>query len=334
MDHQTLQRCELLMDNRGRVKSVFSWEGGLIHLACAGIYSADDLTVDISQLEECKRLLKNRVSVFSNFRGNIRPAVASIMATSGNPEDSLEEGLFLYELLKKDFWSSEYLVLAAMVLAKLAKQENYQEIVTRTRHIYTLMQAEHPFLTSKEDSAFCALLALSEKGDERLIFEMEGCYKILKKSFASADAVQSLCEVLVLCGNSPEEKCEKVVELYQYLKKEGCRYGTRNELPILGILALENGSAQQKARLICEIDEWLAKQRGFGALGSISRKQRAMYAAVLAEREFGMEGKRLSVVHTAAVSNILSAIIAQETAMYAAVSASIAASCVATSASN
>ena len=40
-------------------------------------------------------LLKNRVSVFSNFRGNIRPAVASMMATSENMETALEDGLRL-----------------------------------------------------------------------------------------------------------------------------------------------------------------------------------------------------------------------------------------------
>ncbi|MDE7299293.1 MAG: DUF4003 domain-containing protein [Lachnospiraceae bacterium] len=334
MENQTLQRCELLMENRGCIKSVFFWESGLIHLACAGIYGAKDIPVDIYRLEECKELLKNRVSVFSNFRGNIRPAVASMMATSQNMETSLEEGLRLYELLKKDFWSSEYLVLAAMVIEKLAKPEDYGKIAARTRRIYELMKAEHPFLISGEDSVFCALLAVSEKEDRQLIDEMEQCYHILKKYFFSNDAVQSLCQVLALCGNAPEKKCERVLELYDCMKKAGCKYGTRNELPTLGIMALAQGSAEQKTRLICEIDGWLARQRGFGALGSISRKQRLMYAAVLAGREFHLGEDDHPVLQTAAVSGVLSAIIAQEAAMCAAVGASIAASAAASSASS
>ncbi len=333
MEKQTLQRCELLMENRSRIKSVFFWESGLIHLACAGIYGAKDLQVDTRRLEECKGLLKNRVSVFSNFRGNIRPAVASMMATSENMETALEDGLRLYELLKKEFCSSEYLVLAAMVIERLSKPEDYGKIAARTRRIYELMKKEHPFLTSSEDSAFCALLAVSEKEDCSLVEEMEQCYRILKKSFFSGDAVQALCQVLALCKSTPGEKCEKVVELYECIRRAGCKYGTGNELPLLGIIALSPGGAGQKTERICEIDEWLADQKGFGALGSISRKQRLMYAAMLAGRDFRLDESGRQALQTAAVSSLISEIAAQETAVCAAIGASIAASAAASSAS-
>jgi len=45
MKEQTLRNCELLIENRNRVKSVFRWDGGLLHLACAGINGTISLIV-------------------------------------------------------------------------------------------------------------------------------------------------------------------------------------------------------------------------------------------------------------------------------------------------
>ncbi len=37
MKELTRKQCEQLIANRDKVKSVFAWDGGLLHLCCAGI---------------------------------------------------------------------------------------------------------------------------------------------------------------------------------------------------------------------------------------------------------------------------------------------------------
>lgn len=321
MNESTLNNCKLLVTNRERVKSVFSWDGGLIHLCCAGIYTAKGLSVDEEVLEDCKSMIKSKVGMFSNFRSTARSPIAAMIATSKNPEQTLENGLLVYDLLKKEFWSSTYLPLAAMVIAQVADTYQYEQIASRTRVIYNRMKGEHPFLTSGEDSAFCALMALSEKSNEALIADMEDCYKELKHRFFSSNAVQSLSHVLALCEGSPTMKCNRTKELFDLLKASGRKYGTDYELPTLGVLAMTGANLQSIASDMIEIDDWLSAQKGFGLFSSITRKQRLMYAGILAQRDYINE----NTIQTAAVGSTIALIVAQEAAMCAAVAASAAA---------
>lgn len=329
MKAETLRNCEQLIENRNRIKSVFSWDGQLLNLACATVFLIRRKTVDQSILENCKNMIKENVSIFSNFRGTAKSPIVAMLASTSNPEKTLENGLLVYELLKKDFWTSAYLPLAAMVIAQMAESSEYEKITSRTRSIYNLMKREHPFLTSSEDSAFCALMALSEKSDEMLIEDSEQCYQNLKTNFFSSNAVQSLSHVLALCDGLPEVKCAKTMELFEKLRAAGYKYGTDYELPTLGILAMSGGNLDDITGEIIDIDAWLSQQNGFGFFSSISRKQRLMYAGIIAQRDYLNEES----IQTA-VNGTISLMVAQEAAMCAALAASAAASNAASSSSN
>ncbi len=207
MNEHTRIRCELFIENRKRIKSIFRWDGGTIHLACAGIYIAKDKRVEEDTLQSCKDILKQKVGMFAPFRSTISSPVASMLAVSGSPERTLDNGLVVYKLLKKTFWSSIYLPLAAMIIAQMVDQNEYVRIASRTKNLYDRIKEYHPVLTSGEDSTFCALLALSDKSDDTLIHDAEACYQILKQSFFSSNAVQSLSHVLALCEGQTKENC-------------------------------------------------------------------------------------------------------------------------------
>lgn len=314
-------RCEQLIENRDRAKTVFSWDGGLVHLACAGIYSAKGKTIDPDQLRACQTMLKQNVGVFSNFRGVAKAPVTAMIASSANPKLLLERGLDVYTLLKQHFWDSSYLPLAAMIIAQTAKPYRYEEIAVRTRKIYDEMKRKHPILTSSEDSAFCALLALADQPEEKLLDEIECCYQRLTKTFSSSNAVQSLSHALAFCEGNAEEKCDRTVKLYEMLRAHGYKFGTGYELPVLGILAMTEESLEETVSVIGEIDDWLAKQKGFGIFGSVTKKQRLMYAGILAKQETLSDG----AMEAAAVGGTLSLLIAQEVALTAACASSMAA---------
>lgn len=320
MDVQTQQSCEAFIANRDAFRAAFPWDGTLLRLAAAGVFVGTGKLAHADTLERCRSLLKARAGMFSNFRSYARLPIIAMLAASDDPEQTLDNGLAVHALLKKDFMGSAFLPLAAMVVAQLAQPDRYEEVAQKTRRLYEGMRAEHPLLTSSDDSAFCALLALSDRQENELITETERCYEILKPDFFSANAVQSLSHVLALYDAKAEEKCERTMRLFDTLKASGNKYATGYELPTLGVLAMSFDQPQAAADAIVEISEWLSGQKGFGAL-RVSRKTRLLYAGILAQ---GAQ-PRQEALTTAAVSATVATLIAQQAAICAAMAASAAA---------
>lgn len=321
MNERTLARCKNLIKNKETMKSAFAWEDGLTHLACAGIFINKEQTANEEMLLQCKDILKRNTGIFSNFKSTAKPMIVAMLAANENPQLLMERGLKVYDLLKEEFMSSVYLPIAAMIIAQYADEARYAELAQRTRRIYKQMRADHPFLTSGEDSTFCALMALLDKPDEVLLGDAEECYKILKNNFFSSNAVQSLSHVLAMCDGEPEIKCQRTMELFQKLKEAGHKYGTSYELPTLGVLAMADGNQDEIVAEMAEIDQWLSEQKGFGFFSSISAKQRLMYAGMIAQQDYIND----KMMQSAAVNGVISLTVAQQAAMCAAITASAAA---------
>lgn len=320
MNERTLARCKNLIKNKETMKSAFAWEDGLTHLACAGIFINKEQTANEEMLLQCKDILKRNTGIFSNFKSTAKPMIVAMLAANENPQLLMERGLKVYDLLKEEFMSSVYLPIAAMIIAQYADEARYAELAQRTRRIYKQMRAEHPFLTSGEDSTFCALMALLDKPDEVLLGDAEECYKTLKSNFFSSNAVQSLSHVLAMCDGEPKIKCQRTMELFQKLKEAGHKYGTSYELPTLGVLAMADGNQDEIVAEMAEIDQWLSEQKGFGFFSSISAKQRLMYAGMIAQQDYIND----KMMQSAAVNGVISLIVAQQAAMCAAITASAA----------
>lgn len=330
MTEELRKLCELFVHNRDEIKSGFGWESTYMYPLCASIYTQKRMDADVRRMKECKGLLKQMAGIFSNFRGISQLAVITLLSVNGQPQEQLNNALQVYDLLKKEFFGSDYLTIAALMLSEMSEPERYQETVSRTRRIYDLMKAEHPFLTSSQDSVFAALLALSEYSDQQLLTEMERCYEALKPHFFSSNAVQSLSHVLALAEGSAAVKCRRTMELFDSLKQQGYKYGTNEELATLGVLGLLETDIRTLAGEIMEVDDYLKIQKGFGAFG-IGSKQRLMYAGILVASEYTGADQAMNA---AAIQSTVSIVVAQQAAMCAAITASSAASAAANSSSN
>lgn len=311
--------CKNFIDNRNALKSAFGWESEYIYPVCACVFLERRQKVDVEKAKLCDRILKSHTGVFSDFRGNGKLALISMLAISENPEETLNSTLNIHAMLKKQGISSQCLSLTAITIANMAKPHQYEEIVKRTGQIYALMKKKHPFLTSGEDSVFAALLAFSDSSQEQILDEMEKCYKILKNKFFSGNAVQSVSHVLALAEGSAEEKCEKVRILYDELAKQGCKFGTEYELAVLAVLALQS---EDLATTVCDVknaDAFLAGKSGYGVF-RLGRKQRLMHAGMIVSNEYSGQ-KDNSVMNSTAISGAVSMIAAQQAAMCAVIAA-------------
>lgn len=328
MRDEVRRRCELLIQNRDTMNEAFKWGNSLLNLSAAYMITSKEKRTDVAKLKQCKALIKEKTSTFSNFKGNANCAVTAMLAVSPDAELLLADGMRVHGMLKAKLRDSVYLPMAAMSIARLASLERQEEVVTKTKEIYDRIKTEHPFLTSVEDSSFCALLALSEKSVEELVAEAEACYRFLTEHTRyPKNSVQSLSHVLALYDGKPEEKCEKVIELYDTLKACGLKYGTNYELPVLGILAMTSNNYEALAEELTEVSTWLSKQKGFGLWGSVSVRQRLMFAGMLLQEQEGQK----EVSETALIQSSIATVVAQQAAMISVMAASSAA---ATSASS
>lgn len=321
-------RCDLFFSNRTEVKEAFKWENDSLISVCASVLMNSDKKTESEKLKNCKDMLKQQTSVFSDFRGNVEMSVVCMMAIADNPAEKLEKSLKYYSTLKEKFTGSEYLVLAAAILADTVVPEQIDAVVARAKCLYKMMKEDHPFLTSSEDSVSAAMMAVSDKQDDKaLMAEVECAYKILKGTFSSGNDVQAVAFVLALADGTVEAKCQKLVTLYEHLKASGAKYGKYYELTTLAALSLLPVSVDVMVSDILAVDEYLAQHKPYRGIFGLDKKTRLMHAAMIVSSDYSKNED----TNIAAMTSTLAMIAAQQAALCATICASSAAASAAAS---
>lgn len=306
--------CEQFVADRDMLKDIFKWENTYVIHVCAAVLGGK---ADEEKIKYCKKLVKKNKSAFSNFRGNVLMPLVVKLAVGSSPDEGLERISQIYDVLKKYFFGSEYLVFASAVLSDMISAEDINDAAAKGKQIYKLMSKEHPFLTSGEDNVFAVLMALSGKNEKSLINDMEACYKLLKKSFGDGNTVQTLSHILSLADGTPKDKSRRVIDIYEAIKSEGRKYSKYYELSVLVSLSLTENGINEIVSDVLEADAFLAEQEGYGFWG-IDKKTRLMHAAMIVSGMYSDNNNG----NTAVITGTLAMLAAQQAAMIAAVTAS------------
>jgi len=275
MNHELESKCLDLVENYRILQEDNKLEFTEMLMACAGLYLAAGKKPEPERLQACKKLLKSKAGIFSNFRGTDELLVRCKMALAEDPERYFENLEREYQLLKT-FFSGEQTVLAAMILAE---QGDTGELAEKTKQIYKEMKEAHPWLTSENDLPFAALMAVSGKEASAVYAEAEEIYAILKdKLHAESDTRQMLSHILAIRGGSADTKCEKLSALAESLKAAGHSLGRGSRLAMLGLLGDSGLPTDALVDQICETDEFLKQYKPFKGLFGLGRESRRMYA--------------------------------------------------------
>jgi len=317
MNHELESKCLDLVENYRILAEENKWEFSEMLVACAGIYLAAGVKPDADRLRECKKLLKSKAGIFSNFRGTDELLVRCKMALAEDPAlyfDNLERE---YQKLKT-FFSGEQTVLAAMILAEQGSSEGLAE---KTKQIYKEMKEAHPWLTSENDLPFAALMAVSGREPSAVYAEAEEIYAILKdKLHAERDTMQMLSHILAIRGGSADTKCEKLSALAESLKAAGHSLGRGSRLAVLGLLGDSGLPTDALVDQICETDDFLKQYKPFKGLFGLGRESRRMFAVQLVnaslpgENSLSASAMMAASVELAIITMILMLIIVSSTA--------------------
>ena len=333
----SLQRlCDEFVANRNVIKSKFKFENSYLYPVCASIFCARGVRADADKLLDAKQLLKDKTGVFSNFRGNLKLPVCSMLAAKSAPERRMETAMDNYKLLRQQFGPSSYLALAAFFLADMGVSgSRAQEAAERGKRIHRRMKQEHRFLTSAEDSVFAVLMSFAEQSDDALIADMEACYSLVKQRFSGGNAAQSVSHVLALSPGMPEEKTQRLIRLYDGIRAAGGKYGKYYQLSTLAAVSVLDADVNEIIQDMMDVDAFLAVQKGYGFL-SMDRRTRMMHAAMLVSNDYCAKDAALAAVmtdsvselasQTAVISGTLAIIAAQQAAMCAVIASGTAAS--------
>jgi len=290
--------CQDYISNRDAVKEAFRWENDALHAVCANIFCARGKTADTERLKECLKIIKGSTGFRSKFRSRkVRSVLAAMLSSlEDKPEDRMAQANDYFRLLKRQFRGSEYLVLTAFLLADLADQTLTEEAISFGKEIYARMNRQHRILTDKTDSVFAMLMAYSGKTADELTNETETCYQALKKRFSSNGA-QTAAQILSMAGGTPEEKTQRVTDLYDALHEAEIKYGHSSELAPLAALSLVDTPLSVLTEEIKEVDEFLKTQKGFSGSKDDDRAQRAMYAVMIVSNQYaGTEQVNITVM--------------------------------------
>ena len=317
MDRQMENKCLKLVENYRILAAGNKMEFTEMLLACAGIYLAAGREPDMDRVKECKKLLKSKAGIFSNFRGSDELLVRCKMALAPDPALYFESVEREYQHIKT-FFSGEQTVLAAMILAE---QDGSGSLAEKTKSIYKEMKEAHPWLTSEDDLPFAALMAVSGRDASAVYAEAEEIYALLKEKLkADKNTMQMLSHILAIRSGRAEEKCEKLCALAAGLKAAGHSLGRGGRLAILGILADSGLPADTLVDRICEVDDFLKQHKPFHGLFGVGRECRRMFAvqmvqASLSEEDsLGTSAMLTASVELAIITMILMMIIVSSTA--------------------
>ena len=266
MNQEFTNKLELLAANKQAIDKGFYFEMGMSQVVAGLLFASAGKQADIERMKEARNILKKKAGVFSAFRDATEIVILARMALAPDMEKYIDDLIDVFNVLMKGkVFEDSYMVLTAMIIVDRGRKADAESIKVTTNEIMRRMSKLHPILTSSEDLALAALLAMSGRDIDAVIDDMEECYRYTRKELklkAESNSIQALSQILAITAGDMKAKCDKVAELFAAFKEHGSKFGTYLEFPALGTL----------------LDK---KSKGFGGL-SMDKKTRLMFGALLA----------------------------------------------------
>ena len=301
----------LLAANIDTIRSVFKMDYTHMKIMGAFICTVYGVVTEEEHLRECRKILKSRFGIFSNFRGHLELLIVVKMSLAEDPEEYLDGIISTYESLSSSFvMGNESRILTAIILYDNIRPEYLDALCDQTVNIYQIMKENHPFLTDQYDMPFAALMAI--KGDviDFQIEDIEACYELISPGFLlSQNESQTVSHILSLSDLPSDEKSGMFLEMYDVFKENKIGLSTRS-MPILAVLIYAGVPVEKAVFQTIDNDQILKQIRGFGGVFGVGSETRRMFAAAMTVLDNIPDD---TAVEGAVVSSILSLIISIET---------------------
>lgn len=267
MNSNTKILLDQIVEDMNRLKWKMFWEMDSHALATvsAFLFASAGKRADIARYVECKKYLRKHVSIFSEIRGIAKAIVITKMCLADDYKSYLTGVVTVYKKLRKlhKLTASAYMVMAAVNIYEAGGLEKADENIEKLETVYKEMKAEHFWLTGDEDRPFLAMMVSRNVNISEISSAISECYEACKNMSFSKEAMHTASQILALSGKSVEAKVADMNATMKALKKHKLRGMKSNLMPLAAALGLVEAGAEEKARDIKEIYDYLKKQKGF-----------------------------------------------------------------------
>ncbi len=317
MNTRIENKLEIFADYTTQLGKVLKWDYKLTHMLCAMLYTNENRILDSSRIIEMKGYIKKNTSFFSSFKGTTLPIIATMLSLSSDPERLFTKTQLVYNKMKEHkFHSSEYLTIAAMQVAKMKTESEYDNVVNRMKEFFDGLHKVHPLLTSTDDYIYTAMLGMTDLEVTSAVSRIVTIEERLKPTLGGGNDMQALTLVLLLADQNDDRLCARVLELYKNLKEKKYKLHYNGTMSTLGVLAMTTNDMTLIAEELVNGAEYLKKKKGFGVF-SIGKVQRAMFSANFVALQYVGDMKN-NLLEGTVSTNIANIIIAQQMATIAA----------------
>lgn len=311
MNANTKELLDQIVEDMNKLKRKMIFEADVHALATvsAFLFASAGKRADIDKYVECKKCLKKHVNIFSEIRGIAKAIVITKMCLVDNYEEYLLGVVDVYKKLRKihKLTASPYMVMAAVNIYEGGGMGKVDANIEKLETVYKEMKADHFWLTGDEDRPFIAMMVSRDISIADISVEIANCYEACKKMSISKQSMHTVSQIMALSGKSIETKVADLNDTMNALKEYKIR-GMKYELmPMAAALGLVNASAEDKAKDIKEIYDYLKTQKGFKWY--IGGTKRSLYS-ILAYALENIDGD--SAVLNSVISTTLTNIIIQE----------------------
>lgn len=268
MDDKTKKLCDDLADYSNTLRRKMIWEADPQAMAALSgfLCLSQGAVADVDKYVECRKLLRSKVNIFSEFRGISETIVVTKMMIAGNASEYLEGAMTVYRKLREvhRLWTSPYMVLTALIIYENGGVIKADENIEKLESLFKKEQKQHPVLTSDEDRPFFAILVTSGLSEDAIMEEMEACYNANKKvSALNKDGVHTMAQLMCLSGKSTEEKTQIVDDYIKGMKASGKRISKEFGLAGAGSMTMIDLPTDELIARTVEIDNYLKTKKGF-----------------------------------------------------------------------
>ena len=178
-----MRKLELLASNKKAIDKGFYFEMGMSQVVAGLLFASAGKEADIERMKEARNILKKKAGVFSAFRDATELVILARMATAPDMEKYIDDLIDVFNVLMKGkVFEDSYLVLTAMIIVDRDRKADAENIKDTTNEIMRRMSKLHPILTSSEDIALAALLAMSGRDIDSVMNDMEESFVYTKKT--------------------------------------------------------------------------------------------------------------------------------------------------------
>ena len=131
MREELQKRCDHFIAARDVIRDTFKWNSTYMPPVCANLFCAAGQMPDQDRLRACRDLINRNTGIFSSFRGEIRVPLSCLLSMEDRPEEKFEQVQQVYQMLREQFFASDYLALAAFLI-RCSAISRYRERTSST----------------------------------------------------------------------------------------------------------------------------------------------------------------------------------------------------------